>query len=991
MSSLFPTCIARRTVKAFHFTCVALLAMAFALAYGCAPSEDGAQSNDSDVTAFIPIHVAAGYTTGFTDSLGTVWSADKNFTGGVPGLDAGHAVAKTSTPGIYDGQRFGDTSSTNGFAYNFAVPAGNYTVTLKFTENYVTGPGQRLFNVSIDGKQVLTNLDIYAATGGQWNAVDETFPVSLSAAGTINITFSAGSVQSPKVDAIQIIASTTSVDAGFDSAGTHDAGDGAPGPCSGSHYTVAASATNASSTPTGSVCVEPGHPQSFIVTANATYELSPSSPLTVKGDCPVGSWTGNVFDNGVAKQGVYTTGPITANCTVQFYATSAVVAIPAAANIINVLDFGADNKDTCTTASSNQKTNTTAAINNAIMDILNQDGEKQCQQASGPAYDHVVYLPAGVYCINGPIVYGNGVHPCLAFITLQGAGVDQTTIQLDDNIGFTRPVIETANPHDYGNDYDQYGVVGGNDAFDNNINDLTVSTCKGNPRATGISYLANNNGEVRNVRITSGDGTGMVGFDAARSIDGPALVKNLSVSGFTTGVSVGGFSFYTIVFEHLQVTDQQGPGAVGVAVRGGGSTVVIRDLKSSQNVATVPAISSSDPDNLLTLIDSTLTNTAGGGAVDAVANTNNASVFVRNSQQKGYSGLVTGLTCGMECESPAATKVNPDSVETTSLNLPIEETPYYNETNGGTFSSWIDVTTSGCGGGTGVVCATRNNEAIDSAPGINAALHAAPPGTTAFIKQGRYYLNGTIHVPSNVTRVVCYGATFAPQTGPLPAAFQLDSTDRNGLQILEGCKAWVDDHGSLGSGETGGAPVVNNSAGTVVLKDLDGMSYSNTPQSHGGRVFLENMNYGPYDFVDQTVYCRQCDPEFEQVGHHIGVQGGRLWVLGYKQEGLGTGFDVSNGTTTAQVEILGAAIYVGSGSTTTAPLIVNSRAEMSVAGIATIGNGSDYSTWVQETQSGTCASGCDIHGSSSGRMPVVPGKDNNGYHLSKMSLYVGYP
>ena len=775
-------------------------------------------------------------------------------------------------------------------------------------------------------------------------------------------------------------------------------------------YPVTASATHASSAPSGSICVYARDIQAFTVTAASSFELSASSPLTVDADCPGGTWNNAVYQNGVLTKAVYSTGPITSPCTVHFLATSSTVAIPVAANAIDVTagPYNADNKDSCATASQSQKTATTAALNASIAAVLEQNGETQGQQT--PRYNHVVFIPAGTYCINGPIIYGTGAQPAICNVTLQGAGVGQTIITLDNALGFSEPVITTANctPGDVD------VASSGNVAFRNNINDLTINTGLGNPLAMGISFMGSNNAGVRNVSIVSGDGTGLVGFRADRFLEGPALVKNLSVSGFTTGVSVGGGFSYSMVFEHLQVTNQQ-PGGVGVNLAGRTTTVAIRDLESSQNVSTVQAISSADPDNMLMLIDSTLINTAGGGGIDAIAN--NGSFFVRNSKQTGYSAMIGGLPCTTECVSPAATMIN-GGVNTSSLDLPIEETPYYNEINGGTFSSWSDVTTgSFCGSGTGIHCATPNQIAIDSAPGINAALAAAAPGTTAFIKQGAYYLgpNETIEIPSNVVRLVCYGATFLPLGGTTftlgTPTFRFNSASSKSLQTLEGCDQWV--NYDVGTGDffqnVGWTSLItNNSPGTVVLKDMDSFNYANTPQSYGGKVFMENVAGGPFDFVNETVYCRQCDPEPPGEVARIGVSGGLLWVLGWKQEASGTALYVSNGAVRASAEVLGAAIYsytaypytyadggIGSigGNDDIAPLIVNDGAEVSIAGMVTLGRGGgdfgyDYDTWVQETQSGSCVGGCSLYASGSSRVPRAHGRVSNASSL--MSLYIGY-
>ncbi|MHB1846502.1 MAG: glycosyl hydrolase family 28-related protein [Deltaproteobacteria bacterium] len=774
-------------------------------------------------------------------------------------------------------------------------------------------------------------------------------------------------------------------------------------------FTVTVRATNASTTQPGGACVAAGATVSFTVTASPGYELSSSSPLSATGTCPAGTWSHSVFQDGAEAQATYTTGAITTACAVQLYATSAVVALPTAANAIDVTSapYNADNHDSCATATPAQKQATTAAINAAILAILNQNNESQGQQTS--RYDHVVFLPAGTYCINGPIIYGNGPEPAVCELTLQGAGVGQTILSLDDGLGFSEPVISTANCT-AGTVVDGGDLASnGNVAFRNNINDLTVDTGTGNPGATGISYLGNNNAEVRNVSIVSGDGAGLVGFKADRFLDGPAFVKNLSVTGFTTGVSVGGYALYSMVFEHLRLHHQQA-GGVGVSVDGQKATVAIRDLESFQTNGTVQAVVSNDQDNVLTLVDATLINTGGASTIDAI--TSAGSIFVRNATQTGYSSTVNGATCPFECELPAATKLN-GGAEISSLNLPIEETPYYNETNGGTLSSWRDVTSGPfCGSGTGIACASPDISTFDSAPGLNAALASAAPGTTAFIKQGGYYLgpNETIEIPENVVRLVCYGATFLPVDGTTfsqgTPTFRFNSSSRTSLQAIEGCDQYVNYDGSGQFFQNVGwtSLVVNNSAGTVVIKDMDTFTYMNTPQSYGGRVFLENVNGGPFPFVNETAYCRQCNPEpgyYTSGVTHLSVTGGLLWVLGWKQEGPGTGLSASNGTATAQVEVLGAAVLAqaesGSGGINDdEPLIINNSAKVSIAGIATLGRGpsdpgfgTDYETWIEETQNGSCVNGCRIYASGSANSPNVHARASGSSSL--MSLYIGYP
>lgn len=75
---------------------------------------------------------------------------------------------------MYGTERYGSAHAS--FGYSIPLANGTYNVSLDFAETYVTAAGQRIFSVSINGTQVLTNFDIYAAAGGMNIAVQRTFP-----------------------------------------------------------------------------------------------------------------------------------------------------------------------------------------------------------------------------------------------------------------------------------------------------------------------------------------------------------------------------------------------------------------------------------------------------------------------------------------------------------------------------------------------------------------------------------------------------------------------------------------------------------------------------------------------------------------------------------------------------------------------------------------------------------------------------------------------
>jgi len=155
----------------------------------------GAFTQSASAGGFTPIRVHAGGGA-YTDTLGQTWSADTGFSGGnVAGTTS--AINNTPDPALYQTERY------TAFSYQFAVPNGSYNVVLKFAEIYWTSVGQRIFNVAINGTQVLTNFDIVAAAGAPLTAIDKTFPVMVTN-GMVTIQFIPGSIDWPKVSAIEI-------------------------------------------------------------------------------------------------------------------------------------------------------------------------------------------------------------------------------------------------------------------------------------------------------------------------------------------------------------------------------------------------------------------------------------------------------------------------------------------------------------------------------------------------------------------------------------------------------------------------------------------------------------------------------------------------------------------------------------------------------------------------------------------------------------------
>ena len=89
-------------------------------------------------------------------------------------------------------------------AYKFILPNGKYTVRLHFAETFegIIGEGQRVFSVSINGKTVLEDLDLYREVGWQKPVVKEFKNVAVTNKElVIGFTFD---IENPEINGIEV-------------------------------------------------------------------------------------------------------------------------------------------------------------------------------------------------------------------------------------------------------------------------------------------------------------------------------------------------------------------------------------------------------------------------------------------------------------------------------------------------------------------------------------------------------------------------------------------------------------------------------------------------------------------------------------------------------------------------------------------------------------------------------------------------------------------
>ena len=116
----------------------------------------------------------------YSDSNGDPWTVDSHFSGGSASSTT-VTVTGTADPTLFKTNRWG-----NPLSYNFSLPNGTYLVTVLESENYWSGPGSRVFSLSLQGSVVEPNLDIYAASGGKFKAMTLTYTATVST-GTLNL------------------------------------------------------------------------------------------------------------------------------------------------------------------------------------------------------------------------------------------------------------------------------------------------------------------------------------------------------------------------------------------------------------------------------------------------------------------------------------------------------------------------------------------------------------------------------------------------------------------------------------------------------------------------------------------------------------------------------------------------------------------------------------------------------------------------------------
>jgi hypothetical protein len=563
------------------------------------------------------------------------------------------------------------------------------------------------------------------------------------------------------------------------------------------------------------------------------------------------------------------------------------------------------------------------------------DDTEAIQQAISSVVHHpqagprIILFPSGIYLVSRPLLEKDRMSRWSSLLTLQGENRATTIIKLKDNNPLYQNrdapaavlVFASQNAKSDG---------GGNSAFDNNIFDLTIDVGRGNPGGIALDFLGNNYCALRNVNLQSSDPShsGAIGLSLQRYAAGPCLIKNVVIDGFEYGIKVAN-NEYSLTFEDLTLLNQERYGIFNA-----NNILSIRHLVSTNSV---PAIFNANVAGLVTLVGGILH----GGSPKYSAINNQGSLYARDVSSSGYASALQGQgsTITEYDSGPVAT---PFGGQTSSLNLPVQETPLFEDSS---LSNWKSVISFGADP------AGRT----DSSAAIQSAINSG--ATTVYFPTGVYTVTRTIVVRGKVRMLEGFDSSL----NPVGEMFCRTDSPAPLLRVESGSADIIIDHFRIGAYYPQPSPgvifVEQDSARPLVLRDsvIGGLpttiAYQNTSRGTG-TLFVENVAAGHWQILyPLNAFARQINPEGNTT--KITNKGGKLWILGLKTEGVGTNIVTEQGGST---EVLGGLVYpVSKASADSVSFAVNDSSTSFIYAVSNYkpaAGGGNFLIQVRESQHG---------------------------------------
>ena len=573
-----------------------------------------------------------------------------------------------------------------------------------------------------------------------------------------------------------------------------------------------------------------------------------------------------------------------------FFAVSvfAQVEFPMGSNIINVT------KDPYF-AKGDGKNDDTEAIQRALND--HPDG------------DFIIYLPHGIYKITDALTWPTTkkAETSSRRTILQGQSIGGTIIQLaDSTYGFDNPDFPKALI---------FTGEGPGPKYRNAIRDLTLRTGKGNPGAIGIQFNAANQGTINNVKVYSGDSSGVYGIDLSFTEGiGPLLLKNVEVRGFDIGVYAKGEAG-TATLEHVTLGGQKKYGLENEDMN-----LAVRSLRYK---GYAPAVFNHGPSAIMSLVDGLLEFDNDKKKVKpGAAILNESHLFARSmkvsrfktmiqSKKKGYNeDMIQGEIIEFATQETRQLCHSPKQ----SMRLAIAETPNYPEQKA---DSWITI--AGDYGG-------KSNTGSDDSKAIQEAIDDGAE-TLYFPPGGRWTINRDIYIRNRVRRILGIEGRI----------------DGKGKFIIEGGafnELTIERFSEFGSG------IIMKTKRNLLLKNMMVRSLE-TDEIGGGEVYLEDVTIGTIQLNYQKLWGRQVTMMGDTKGPKITNNGGHIWILGLTAK---KGNTILQNFNKAKAELVGVEI-VSSDKAKDRPMFINDNSGLSITGLReTLTRGNPYTSIVEESR-----------------------------------------
>ncbi len=518
---------------------------------------------------------------------------------------------------------------------------------------------------------------------------------------------------------------------------------------------------------------------------------------------------------------------------------------------------------------------------------------------------YVLFIPNGTYRVTDMLVVSRFATGSAMGPWVYGEHRDSVIIRLDDDTPTCTTVVKCFE-----------NSPGNADYFMRNLRNFTIDVGD-NPGTDGIWFFSNNTGILKDVAIV---GNGGIGVRSTFGQNGPNLIQDVAIRGFTSGIRSSWAWGQTLSRVTVQDID-----STGVEVTA--NVMSAEDLSVSGS--SLPFLVSYPNDwtwwcGLASVVNANL-----GGSGD-VAMLNKGYLWARGvscpdvttaiAGEAGLKGSLPGTSVD-EYHSHAATTLFDGQVER-SLNLPIKpepDMPWETDT-----SKWDCANDHGAQFGDN----TDDTEALQDAVDAGAAA-----GKTVVyimgVKGGDpnwYNISGEVLIHGTVRWII--GLGYARILGGNPGAsnfpdnlgrFVVDDNSADTVKLLSLCVF-------SGSNTLGYENRSTNK--TMIVESCHGHIIG----SGTGDIFVTDLAGGmTLTGRGQNVWARQLNPEGEREQGLVYNSGATLWALGVKCEGAGIRVRTVNG---GRTEILGMFNYTTAKieETDTRPIFDVKDASLSVTG-----------------------------------------------------------